>query len=177
MFSATYNCNYASLETKKKKKSTFSYFFACILSLARSRTNPQVLDTGLTPQDWLTQPDWDNTNGNSPNSLSPLEIDIFSFWPTQMQQRDNEKGKGPADLSSCALKMRIQQVQKGIKCDTQPLFAFSSHVCSSSWVKAPKQKYQLYTTNSIGILRKLGHLLSECVVLCLHMSSVSVLTL
>uniref|UniRef100_H3CV50 Low density lipoprotein receptor adaptor protein 1a n=1 Tax=Tetraodon nigroviridis TaxID=99883 RepID=H3CV50_TETNG len=47
--------------------------------LARSRTNPQVLDAGLTPQDWLTPPDWDNTNGNPPSSLSPPEIDIFSF--------------------------------------------------------------------------------------------------
>lgn len=58
-------------------KSTLSYFFACILSLARSHTNPQVLDTGLTPQDYLAHADWDNTNGNSPNRLSPVEVNIF----------------------------------------------------------------------------------------------------
>ncbi|XP_068432388.1 low density lipoprotein receptor adapter protein 1a isoform X1 [Clinocottus analis] len=44
--------------------------------LAVSRTNPQVLDIGLTPQDWLTEPDWDN--GNTPNG-SPLADDIFGF--------------------------------------------------------------------------------------------------
>ncbi|KAL0961771.1 hypothetical protein UPYG_G00331530 [Umbra pygmaea] len=33
--------------------------------LAVSRTNPQVLEIGLTPQDWLTEPDW--SNGNAPN--------------------------------------------------------------------------------------------------------------
>ncbi|XP_056877611.1 low density lipoprotein receptor adapter protein 1a isoform X1 [Takifugu flavidus] len=48
-------------------------------SLAMSRTNPQVLDTGLTPPDWLAEPNWDSTNRNTPNSLSPLENDIFSF--------------------------------------------------------------------------------------------------
>ncbi|KAJ7991829.1 hypothetical protein DPEC_G00287920 [Dallia pectoralis] len=32
-------------------------------SLAVSRTNPQVLDIGLTPQDWLSEPDWANGNG------------------------------------------------------------------------------------------------------------------
>lgn len=126
-----------------RKKSSFSYFFACILSLARSRTHPQVLDTGLTPQDWLTQPDWENTNRNSPNSLSLLEIDIFSFWPAQMQQRDNKEGKGAADLSSCAVKMRLRRVQKGIRYNTQPLFALllhSSHIFFSSLCKGTKAK-------------------------------------
>ncbi|KAK6327953.1 hypothetical protein J4Q44_G00035990 [Coregonus suidteri] len=33
--------------------------------LAVSRTNPQLLDIGVTPQDWLTEPDW--ANGNTPN--------------------------------------------------------------------------------------------------------------
>nr|XP_029501698.1 low density lipoprotein receptor adapter protein 1-A-like isoform X1 [Oncorhynchus nerka] len=33
--------------------------------LAVSRTNPQVLDIGVTPQDWLIEPDW--ANGNTPN--------------------------------------------------------------------------------------------------------------
>ncbi|XP_036809481.1 low density lipoprotein receptor adapter protein 1a isoform X3 [Oncorhynchus mykiss] len=33
--------------------------------LAVSRTNPQVLDIGVTPQDWLIEPDW--VNGNTPN--------------------------------------------------------------------------------------------------------------
>lgn len=35
--------------------------------LAESRTNPQVLDVGVTPLDWLTEPDWDHANGNTPN--------------------------------------------------------------------------------------------------------------
>uniref|UniRef100_A0A8C1L184 Low density lipoprotein receptor adaptor protein 1a n=1 Tax=Cyprinus carpio TaxID=7962 RepID=A0A8C1L184_CYPCA len=36
--------------------------------LAESRTNPQVLDIGLTPQDWNSETDWDKTNGNTPNA-------------------------------------------------------------------------------------------------------------
>ncbi|XP_030268880.1 low density lipoprotein receptor adapter protein 1a isoform X3 [Sparus aurata] len=48
-------------------------------SLAVSRTNPQVLDIGVTPQDWLTEPDWDSTNGNTPSGLSPFGDDIFGF--------------------------------------------------------------------------------------------------
>ncbi|XP_051949262.1 low density lipoprotein receptor adapter protein 1-like isoform X1 [Xyrauchen texanus] len=36
--------------------------------LAVSRTNPQVLDIGVTPQDWSSDSDWDKTNGNSPNN-------------------------------------------------------------------------------------------------------------
>uniref|UniRef100_A0A8C2XFQ4 Low density lipoprotein receptor adaptor protein 1a n=1 Tax=Cyclopterus lumpus TaxID=8103 RepID=A0A8C2XFQ4_CYCLU len=39
--------------------------------LAVSRTNPQVLDIGVTPQDWLTEPDWDAANGNTPNGNTP----------------------------------------------------------------------------------------------------------
>ncbi|XP_062302193.1 low density lipoprotein receptor adapter protein 1a isoform X2 [Osmerus eperlanus] len=35
--------------------------------LAVSRNNPQVLDTGVTPQDCLTEPDWYSANGNSSN--------------------------------------------------------------------------------------------------------------
>uniref|UniRef100_H2TSQ3 Low density lipoprotein receptor adaptor protein 1a n=1 Tax=Takifugu rubripes TaxID=31033 RepID=H2TSQ3_TAKRU len=63
----------APLRSKNQNLST------CLLSLAMSRTNPQVLDTGLTPPDWLAEPNWDSTNRNTPNSLSPLENDIFSF--------------------------------------------------------------------------------------------------
>ncbi|GLD57974.1 low density lipoprotein receptor adapter protein 1-B-like isoform X1 [Lates japonicus] len=47
--------------------------------LAVSRTNPQVLDIGVTPQDWLTEPDWDCTNGNTPRGLSTFGDDIFGF--------------------------------------------------------------------------------------------------
>uniref|UniRef100_A0A3Q3IFW9 PID domain-containing protein n=1 Tax=Monopterus albus TaxID=43700 RepID=A0A3Q3IFW9_MONAL len=36
-------------------------FFLCLLRLAVSRTNPQVLDIGVTPQDWLSEPDWELT--------------------------------------------------------------------------------------------------------------------
>ncbi|XP_030644985.1 low density lipoprotein receptor adapter protein 1a [Chanos chanos] len=35
--------------------------------LAESRTNPQVLDIGVTPLDWNSDPDWDKTNGNPPS--------------------------------------------------------------------------------------------------------------
>uniref|UniRef100_A0A3Q4G5F1 Low density lipoprotein receptor adaptor protein 1a n=1 Tax=Neolamprologus brichardi TaxID=32507 RepID=A0A3Q4G5F1_NEOBR len=47
--------------------------------LAVSRTNPQVLDIGVTPQDWLIEPDWDGTNGNTPNTVSPFEDDFLGF--------------------------------------------------------------------------------------------------
>ncbi|XP_031710139.1 low density lipoprotein receptor adapter protein 1a isoform X1 [Anarrhichthys ocellatus] len=47
--------------------------------LAVSRTNPQVLDIGVTPQDWLTEPDCDTANGNTPNGLSPFGEDFFGF--------------------------------------------------------------------------------------------------
>lgn len=137
-----YISSYAPLRSKSQNLST------CLLSLAMSRTNPQVLDTGLTPQDWLAEPDWESTNRNTPNSLSPLQNDIFSFWPAPMQQRDNPEGKGGADLSSCALKMRVQQVQKGIGASPQPLFALllpSSHICPHICVNAPKQWCQFYT--------------------------------
>uniref|UniRef100_A0A9J8A8X3 Low density lipoprotein receptor adaptor protein 1a n=2 Tax=Cyprinus carpio TaxID=7962 RepID=A0A9J8A8X3_CYPCA len=36
--------------------------------LAESRTNPQVLDIGVMPQDWNSDTDWDKTNGNTPNA-------------------------------------------------------------------------------------------------------------
>ncbi|XP_035490171.1 low density lipoprotein receptor adapter protein 1a isoform X6 [Scophthalmus maximus] len=47
--------------------------------LAVSRTNPQVLDIGVTPHDWLTEPDWDSANGNTPHSLGPFGDDTFGF--------------------------------------------------------------------------------------------------
>ncbi|XP_026156991.1 low density lipoprotein receptor adapter protein 1a isoform X2 [Mastacembelus armatus] len=48
--------------------------------LAVSRTNPQVLDTGVTPQDWHTEPEpLDSNNGNTPCGLSPFRDDIFGF--------------------------------------------------------------------------------------------------
>ncbi|XP_039676032.1 low density lipoprotein receptor adapter protein 1a isoform X2 [Perca fluviatilis] len=47
--------------------------------LAVSRTNPQVLDIGVTSQDWLTEPDCDPTNGNPSNGLSPFGDDTFGF--------------------------------------------------------------------------------------------------
>ncbi|XDV34633.1 hypothetical protein PO909_004772, partial [Leuciscus waleckii] len=36
--------------------------------LAESRTNPQVLDIGVMPQDWNSETEWDKTNGNTPNA-------------------------------------------------------------------------------------------------------------
>lgn len=81
--------------------------------------------------------------------------------------RDNKEDKGATDFYSCTVKMRLQQVQKGIRYDNQPLSTLLLH---SSHIS-------LYTTNSIGVGCKPGHLLSELVVLCLHMSFVSVLTL
>ncbi|XP_069032843.1 low density lipoprotein receptor adapter protein 1a isoform X1 [Embiotoca jacksoni] len=47
--------------------------------LAVSRTHPQVLDIGVTPQDWLTEPDWDSTNGNTPSDSNPLGDDFLGF--------------------------------------------------------------------------------------------------
>lgn len=43
--------------------------------LAESRTNPQVLDIGVTPQDWNAETDWDKTNGNTPNADT-----LFGLW-------------------------------------------------------------------------------------------------
>lgn len=54
-------------------------FLLSLLRLAVSRTNPQVLDIGVTPQDWLTETDWDSMNGNAPHGLSPYRDDIFAF--------------------------------------------------------------------------------------------------
>uniref|UniRef100_A0A8C6WDX4 Low density lipoprotein receptor adaptor protein 1a n=1 Tax=Neogobius melanostomus TaxID=47308 RepID=A0A8C6WDX4_9GOBI len=50
-------------------------------SLAVSRSNPQVLDIGVTPQDWLTEPDREHsTNANHhKNCSSPFGDDIFAF--------------------------------------------------------------------------------------------------
>ncbi|XP_029023260.1 low density lipoprotein receptor adapter protein 1a isoform X1 [Betta splendens] len=47
--------------------------------LAVSRTNPQVLDIGVTPQDWLAEPDSENASANAPRGLSPFRDDIFAF--------------------------------------------------------------------------------------------------
>ncbi|XP_073678279.1 low density lipoprotein receptor adapter protein 1a isoform X1 [Garra rufa] len=43
--------------------------------LAESRTNPQVLDIGVTPQDWNSETDFDKTNGNTPNAMSSAAIE------------------------------------------------------------------------------------------------------
>ncbi|XP_077446797.1 low density lipoprotein receptor adapter protein 1-like isoform X1 [Stigmatopora argus] len=42
--------------------------------LAMSRTNPQVLDFGLMPRDWMSQPDWDGANGNASVTLFGNDI-------------------------------------------------------------------------------------------------------
>ncbi|XP_038821809.1 low density lipoprotein receptor adapter protein 1-A-like isoform X1 [Salvelinus namaycush] len=55
--------------------------------LAVSRTNPQVLDIGVTPQDWLIEPDWANgntpnknmTNKNASNKNTTIGDDFFGF--------------------------------------------------------------------------------------------------
>ncbi|KAK6324240.1 hypothetical protein J4Q44_G00065790 [Coregonus suidteri] len=50
--------------------------------LAVSRTNPQVLDIGVTPQDWLTEPDWANgntCNQNTSNKNATKGDDFFVF--------------------------------------------------------------------------------------------------
>lgn len=46
--------------------------------LAVSRTNPQVLDIGVTPQDWLAEPNWDNSNDDSLICISPFGDDVFT---------------------------------------------------------------------------------------------------
>lgn len=48
--------------------------------LAVSRTNPQVLDTGVMPEDWITEPDQDGTNGNTLKVFSLYKDDISCFW-------------------------------------------------------------------------------------------------
>uniref|UniRef100_A0A3B4WN51 Low density lipoprotein receptor adaptor protein 1a n=1 Tax=Seriola lalandi dorsalis TaxID=1841481 RepID=A0A3B4WN51_SERLL len=67
------------LKGKKRCFSSFNHFLLYLLRLAVSRSNPQVLDIGVTPQDWLTEPNWDSTNGNTPHGLSPFGDDIFGF--------------------------------------------------------------------------------------------------
>ncbi|XP_056154334.1 low density lipoprotein receptor adapter protein 1a isoform X2 [Lampris incognitus] len=47
--------------------------------LAVSRTNPQVLDIGVTSQEWLTGPNWDSANGNTLDHASPTGDDFFGF--------------------------------------------------------------------------------------------------
>lgn len=64
--------NNPALETEDILDEAFS-------RLAVSRSNPQVLDTGLMPQDWLTEPNWDSTNGNIPNYYSSYGDDFLSF--------------------------------------------------------------------------------------------------
>ncbi|XP_028978491.2 low density lipoprotein receptor adapter protein 1a isoform X2 [Esox lucius] len=46
-------------------------------SLAVSRTNPQILDIGLTPKDWLSEPDW--ANGNAPNRNTANGDGFYGF--------------------------------------------------------------------------------------------------
>lgn len=53
-------------------------------SLAVSRTHPPLLDIGVMPQDWLSEPDWDHsTNANhrhhNNSCSSPFGDDIFAF--------------------------------------------------------------------------------------------------
>ncbi|CAL8397102.1 unnamed protein product [Gadus morhua 'NCC'] len=47
--------------------------------LAVSRTNPQVLDVGVTPQDWLLEPDWDVAGGDDASGTSPPVDMLLSF--------------------------------------------------------------------------------------------------
>ncbi|KAG7260032.1 hypothetical protein CRUP_019808 [Coryphaenoides rupestris] len=48
--------------------------------LAVSRTNPQVLDVGVTPQDWLLEPDWDGAcSGDDASGTSPPVDALLSF--------------------------------------------------------------------------------------------------
>ncbi|XP_034747343.1 low density lipoprotein receptor adapter protein 1a isoform X1 [Etheostoma cragini] len=68
----TNNNNSSALEIEDGLDEAFS-------KLAVSRTDPQVLDIGVTPQDWLTEPDWDSTNGNTSNALDPFGDDILGF--------------------------------------------------------------------------------------------------
>ncbi|XP_016896479.1 low density lipoprotein receptor adapter protein 1-like isoform X3 [Cynoglossus semilaevis] len=47
--------------------------------LAVSRTNPQVLDTGLMPHDCLPAPNWHSTKGDSGPFLSPFGKDFLTL--------------------------------------------------------------------------------------------------
>ncbi|XP_076016041.1 low density lipoprotein receptor adapter protein 1a isoform X2 [Genypterus blacodes] len=69
---AEHNNNNQAVDTEDGLDEAFS-------RLAVSRTNPQVLDTGLMPQDWLSEPHWDVTNENTPYSVRPSVDEIFGF--------------------------------------------------------------------------------------------------
>ncbi|XP_036000742.1 low density lipoprotein receptor adapter protein 1-B isoform X1 [Fundulus heteroclitus] len=44
--------------------------------LAASRTNPQVLDIGVTPRDWLAEPDWNSADGNTRHCFGSYKDDV-----------------------------------------------------------------------------------------------------
>ncbi|CAG5883463.1 unnamed protein product [Menidia menidia] len=44
--------------------------------LAVSRTDPQVLDAGLMPLDWLREPDWGRSSGDGPGSFGCYHRDL-----------------------------------------------------------------------------------------------------
>ncbi|XP_017276487.1 low density lipoprotein receptor adapter protein 1a isoform X1 [Kryptolebias marmoratus] len=60
------------LETEDSLDEAFS-------RLAVLRTNPQVLDFGVMPEDWLTEPDWGSTNGNARRCFSSYKDRISGF--------------------------------------------------------------------------------------------------
>ncbi|CAL8297871.1 unnamed protein product [Lota lota] len=47
--------------------------------LAVSRTNPQVLDVGVTPQEWLLEPDWDVASRDDASGSSPPVDTLLRF--------------------------------------------------------------------------------------------------
>lgn len=73
------------------------HFLCCLLRLAVSRTNPQVLDIGVTPQDWLAEPNWDNSNDDSLICISPFGDDVFTHWPQHQSQTRTCRGEGVFD--------------------------------------------------------------------------------
>lgn len=69
------NTNDTCTEVQKKKNP----FLFCHPRLAVSRTNPQVLDTGLMPHDCLPAPNWHSTKGDSGPFLSPFGKDFLTL--------------------------------------------------------------------------------------------------
>ncbi|KAM4725583.1 LOW QUALITY PROTEIN: low density lipoprotein receptor adapter protein 1-B-like [Anableps anableps] len=84
--------NHRSSETNYNPAVEIEELDEAFSRLAASRTNPQVLDIGVMPQDWLTEPDWDSTDGNTHNCFSSYKDDtlLSDIWPGA-QQRGRSK--------------------------------------------------------------------------------------
>uniref|UniRef100_A0A3Q2PUX0 Low density lipoprotein receptor adaptor protein 1a n=1 Tax=Fundulus heteroclitus TaxID=8078 RepID=A0A3Q2PUX0_FUNHE len=70
----------SSSRSERHYRSFLSLSLPCFLRglrLAASRTNPQVLDIGVTPRDWLAEPDWNSADGNTRHCFGSYKDDIY----------------------------------------------------------------------------------------------------